>query len=562
MVLIKPMPFQHYLISFKHGISTSELPEHFTFPFYYTPHPLCMLAAKELQEYLLSNASELTIQSSKLNNGKMFGVLLVKNDLNKIGYLAAYSGKSTTLDNLDKFVPAVSNAYELEQLFKDEQQHINQLTKKIESLESNTKIQDYQTQVTQLTIEFTASLTEKQLSNTQRRKQRKEERVLATLELNDEPLNHALNNLAKQSVGDKNEVLELKKTWQEKIQHIENKLTDLNNAISQLKNERQQRSTTLQKKLFEQYNFLNSEGNTKSLTDIFKPTPQNVPPAGAGDCAAPKLLQYAFKHNLIPIAMAEFWWGETPKSEIRQHKNYYPACIGKCEPILNWMLKGMVIDENPLLKSTTNGKDIDILFQDDAMAIINKPSGYLSVPGKHINASVQTRIKELIPTASGPIIVHRLDMCTSGLMVIALTKRAHKALQKQFINRTVNKRYIALLDGVVEEKSGEITLPLIGDYYNRPSQIVCEENGKSAHTTWEVIEHTSTNKTKVYLIPKTGRTHQLRVHSAHYLGLNTPIVGDDLYGKSADRLHLHAEKIELDHPITKTRMTFQSSPKF
>lgn len=562
MVLIKPMPFQHYLISFKHGISTSELPEHFTFPFYYTPHPLCMLAANELQEYLLSNASELTIQSNKLNNGKMFGVLLVKNDLNKIGYLAAYSGKSPTLDNLDKFVPAVSNAYESEHLFKDEQQHINQLTKKIESLESNTKIQDYQTQVTQLTIEFTASLTEKQLSNTQRRKQRKEERVLATLELNDEPLNHALNNLAKQSVGDKNEVLALKKTWQEKIQHIENKLTDLNNAISQLKNERQQRSTTLQKKLFEQYNFLNSEGNTKLLTDIFEPTPQNTPPAGAGDCAAPKLLQYAFKHNLIPIAMAEFWWGETPKSEIRQHKNYYPACIGKCEPILNWMLKGMVIDENPLLKSTTNGKDIDILFQDDAMAIINKPSGYLSVPGKHINVSVQTRIKELIPTASGPIIVHRLDMCTSGLMVIALTKRAHKALQKQFINRTVNKRYIALLDGVVEEKSGEITLPLIVDYYNRPSQIVCEENGKSAHTTWEVIEHTSTNKTKVYLIPKTGRTHQLRVHSAHYLGLNTPIVGDDLYGKSADRLHLHAEKIELDHPITKTRMTFQSTPKF
>ena len=556
------MPFQHDFIAFNDNISTIELPERFTFPFYYTPHPLCVHAANELQEYLLSNASELTTSSKKLNSGKMFGVLLVKSNSNEIGYLAAYSGKSTTLDNLDKFVPAISNAYESDNLFKSEQLNINELTQQIESLESNTELHNYQTQVTQLKIEFTALLTEKQLSHAQKRKQRKEKRILAMKELNGEALNIVLENLAKQSIADKKYILALKKTWQEKIIYKENKLTHLKNAISKLKNERQQRSTMLQTKLFEQYQMLNSEGNVKSLTNIFKVTPQHFPPAGAGDCAAPKLLQYAFKHKLTPIAMAEFWWGETPKSEIRKHKNYYPACIGKCEPILNWMLKGLDIDENPLLNSSANGKDIDILFQDTDMAIINKPSGYLSVPGKHINISVQTRIKELIPKASGPIIVHRLDMCTSGLMVVALTKRAHKALQKQFINRTVKKRYIALLDGIVEEKSGKITLPLIGDYYNRPSQVVCTKNGKAAHTTWEVIEYTSAKRTKIYLIPQTGRTHQLRVHSAHALGLNTPIVGDDLYGNSADRLHLHAERLELQHPITKEKITFQSTPEF
>jgi tRNA pseudouridine32 synthase/23S rRNA pseudouridine746 synthase len=567
---------------FEQSISIVELPERFTFPYFYTPHPLCLQAAEELQQYLLEHfnanlpdsldsTSLRSDQSTSQQKGKMFGVLLVKNNVNEVGYLAAYSGKSTTLDALQTFVPAISNKYECDSYFTDEQKNINNLTVQLNVLESNPQLADYQIQLNELQHEFSTDLTKQQLINAENRKRRKAERLLATQILNTEALTDKLSTLAAQSVNDKNTTLALKAKWQAKVQIIEAKLSALTNGINDLITERQQRSTALQGKLFEHYNVLNSNGQTKSLIDIFKPTPQHIPPSGAGDCAAPKLLQYAFQHNFTPLAMAEFWWGASPKSEIRQHKNYYPACMGKCEPILNWMLEGIAVDNNPLLKSNTNGKDIEIVYQDNAMAIINKPSGYLSVPGKHIQHSVQTRIQELIPTASGPIIVHRLDMCTSGLMVIALTKRAHKALQKQFISRTVNKRYIALLEGRIDNQlnvstKGYITLPLRGDLHDRPRQLVCETNGKPAETFWEIIDtiHTEDNKsfTKVYLSPKTGRTHQLRVHCAHHLGLNTPIVGDDLYGKSAARLHLHAEKIELDHPITRERLYFQVDADF
>lgn len=313
---------------------------------------------------------------------------------------------------------------------------------------------------------------------------------------------------------------------------------------------------------------MNIQGAEKSLNGIFNGTVELTPPAGSGECAAPKLLHYAFKHGLKPLAIAEFWWGAPPKSEIRQHKQFYPACLRKCQPILGHMLEGLVVDDNPLLTNPAEGKTLSILYQDEAMAIVNKPAEFLSVPGKEIEDSVYSRMQQTFPNATGPLIVHRLDMSTSGLMVIALTKDAHKQLQKQFIQRTVTKRYVALLAGIPtamadKQAAGQISLPLRGDLDDRPRQLVCHEFGKAAQTHWELSHIDEMARTaRVYLFPKTGRTHQLRVHCAHSEGLNTPIVGDDLYGTRANRLHLHADLLMLQHPVTREQMRFQIDPDF
>ena len=314
----------------------------------------------------------------------------------------------------------------------------------------------------------------------------------------------------------------------------------------------------MQQKLFAEYSFLNQFGERKSIGEIFN----NNPPAGAGECAAPKLLHYAFEHSLKPIAMAEFWWGQSPKSEIRKHKQFYPACKSKCEPILmSHMLNGFDMEANPFQENPAEGKNIEIVFEDEVLAVINKPAEFLSVPGKIISDSVYQRVKELYPNATGPLIVHRLDMSTSGLMLIAKDEETYVKLQSQFIKRTIKKRYVALLDGILEENEGFIDLPLRVDLDDRPRQLVCYEHGKPAQTKWEKIE-VRNNQTLVYFYPITGRTHQLRVHASHELGLKTPIVGDDLYGTIANRLHLHAESLTFEHPITREKMTITKEAIF
>lgn len=259
--------------------------------------------------------------------------------------------------------------------------------------------------------------------------------------------------------------------------------------------------------------------------------------------------------------MAEFWWGESPKSEIRKHLHYYPACRGKCEPILGHMLQGLAVDDNPLLVNPELQRPIEIVYEDEDLAIVNKPEEFLSVPGIYIQDSIYERMKIRYPKATGPIIVHRLDMATSGILIIAKNKEAHKALQSQFIKKTVTKRYVALLDGIVEGNEGYIDLPLRVDLEDRPRQMVCFEHGKPAKTKWEVIERKD-GKTKVYFYPITGRTHQLRMHASHPMGLNTPIVGDDLYGTKNTRLFLHAESITFKHPRTQETVSFQVKEGF
>ena len=259
--------------------------------------------------------------------------------------------------------------------------------------------------------------------------------------------------------------------------------------------------------------------------------------------------------------MAEFWWGASPKSEIRKHKQFYPSCTGKCEPILGHMLKDIVMDENPLLINAAAHKDFEIIYQDEDVLVVNKPEEMLSVPGINITDSVYSRVKNLFPNADGPLIVHRLDMSTSGILILALNKKAHKFLQAQFIKRTIEKRYEALLDGIVITEEGFIDLPLRGDLEDRPRQMVCYEYGKSARTKYKVVG-IEDGKTRIHFWPITGRTHQLRMHASHPLGLNCAIVGDDLYGQKNIRLHLHAAYIKFEHPTTKQIITFSCKPNF
>ena len=346
--------------------------------------------------------------------------------------------------------------------------------------------------------------------------------------------------------------------WNYKIEAAQKEFDLINSEIEALKLDRKQKSAALQQRLFKEYAFLNQYETLKSIGEIF----EGNPPAGAGECAAPKLLHYAFANKLKPIGMAEFWWGKSPNSEIRKHKQFYPACKSKCEPILmQHMLDGLDMEENPFENNPANGKDISIVYDDEYLVLINKPAEFLSVPGKQIKDSVYQRVAALYPNATGPLIVHRLDMSTSGIMILAKNEEIYKALQSQFIKRTIKKRYVALLDGVIQENEGFIDFPLRVDLDDRPRQLVCYEHGKTAQTRWEKIE-IKNNKTKVYFYPITGRTHQLRVHASHELGLKTPIVGDDLYGKKGNRLHLHAEQLTFTHPILKKELTFTVEAEF
>lgn len=424
-------------------------PEQFTYPFCYEPHPLCLLAAKEVQREL---------QHITLTEGKMFGVLVVRAADGQTGFLAAYSGLLEGRNDWPYFVPPVYDAQQPDGHFKQEEQLIS----------------------------------------------------------------------AMRDDGQREE--------------------------------RRRRSQALQLWLFDQYRFLNAHGERKRLVDVWQdyhcsPRIRNkypLPPGGTGDCCAPKLLQYAYLHGQKPLCMAEFWWGPSPRTDIRQHGRFYPACRGKCKPVLTWMLQGLKVEPNPE-EQQQPPLDITTVYEDDAIIVVNKPSGMLSVPGRIGNNSVATILQQRFPHS---LLAHRLDMLTSGLMVAAKNREVYRNLQQQFSNHTVRKRYVALLDGVPAQKKGTVSLPLLCDPINRPRQVVDYERGKEAVTDYEVVG------SYIYLYPHTGRTHQLRMHCAHPDGLGCPIRGDELYGHPADRLYLHAERLEFVHPVTGEHVAFEQEADF
>lgn len=540
------------------------LPEKFTFPFYYEPHPLTELAAKDLQNYLENEFSEnhnfgLDQTREGLVIGKMFGVLVVEDAKGKIGYLSAFSGKLAGSNEHEKFVPPVFDMLQENSFFLQQEKILNEKNREIENLEKDPEFVCLKADFAKYSKESEEDISNFKIRLKKNKVERKKIRE-ANKNKSDESFQKIEAELIKESNLDQFKFRMLKESWKQVLNDLEQKISAFETKIEFLKKERREKSSALQNQLFAQYSFLNREGKSKSLGAIFSETVFEKPPAAAGECATPKLLQFAFIHQLKPLAFAEFWWGASPKSEIRKHKNYYPACSGKCRPILKHMLEGMEIDENPLLKNLAQDKQIEIVYEDDFFLIVNKPADLLSVPGIEIQDSVYTRLQEILNPVE-PLIIHRLDMSTSGILILAKTKQAHKNIQQQFLKRTVVKRYTALLDGILEKEEGEIHLPLRGDITDRPRQMVCFEKGKKAITQWKVVERKE-GKTKVHFWPLTGRTHQLRMHAAHELGLNAPIIGDDLYGKNADRLYLHAAFLEFKHPINGKTMRFEVSERF
>lgn len=546
-------------------INGIDLPERFTFPFYYEPHALTRIAVAELQHYLETQKDfehnfGLSNDKEGVASGKMFGVLVVQDKKAKLGYFSAFSGNLSGTNDHPKFVPPVFDTLTENSFFLKGVEIINTVNARLQEIELNDVYQDLKKKNEEFSIQSVleiSALKEQLKSNKENRKQIREEQKSKSDHRAFEELDA---DLIKQSLYDKRQLRDLVNKWEQLLNELRTNLSQFEHDIELLKNERKERSAALQQQLFEQYSFLNKEGKRKSLQDIFSLTPFGKPPAAAGECATPKLLQYAFANGYHPVAMAEFWWGVPPKSEIRKHKQFYPACTGKCKPILAHMLEGMPVDENPFLHTPEENSQLEIVYEDETLVVVNKPAGLRSVPGVNISDSVYTRLKNILRNTE-PYMVHRLDMDTSGLLIVAKSQQAHKYLQKQFLQRTVSKRYRALLSKLIEQPEGEIDLPLSPDVFNRPRQLVCFKTGKKSITKWKTVtRYTAT--TKVDFWPLTGRTHQLRMHSAHELGLNAPIVGDDLYGTAAERMCLHAAYIEFLHPQTKERMSFEVEEGF
>lgn len=557
---------------FKEPVSHIALPKKFTFPFHYTPHPLCVLAAEEVKEYIASRKE----WQEELALGKMFGVLVVqeaekeaekrvvgkeRKEGYRIGYLAAFSGNLAGKNLHTFFVPPVYDLLQPQGFFKIEEEQISAINARINELENSACYLEtkeiWKTETEQAQAELNQAKAELKAAKETREMRRRSSNGISEEEQ---------AALIRESQYQKAEYKRKEKRWNKRLEELEAEVHRFKDEIEKLKVERRERSAALQQKLFEQFRMLNAKGEVKDLCTIFEQTVQKVPPAGAGECALPKLLQYAYLHQLKPLAMAEFWWGDSPKNEIRHHGYYYPSCKGKCEPILRHMLQGLEVDENPLSDNVHKDTELEIVFEDEWLLVVNKPAGMLSVPGKTEDMdSVYQRLKEKYPDATGPMIVHRLDMATSGLLLVAKTKEVHRHLQSQFANRSIKKRYIALLNGVIQEtgnqRTGRISLPLCPNPLDRPRQIVDKEYGKEAITEYQIIE-SSKEYTRIAFYPLTGRTHQLRVHAAHPEGLNCPILGDALYGKKADRLYLHAEYIEFRHPVYGDIICVQKDPDF
>lgn len=511
-------------------------PRRFTYPFCYQPHPLCLLAAAQVQAYIASVAE----WADEAAQGKMFGVLVVE-DGGRLGFLAAFSGLLGGSNDWPYFVPAVYNLLNPDGHFKQVEGEIDSINGKVTALEHAPRRARLMKALGDVKEESAAALDGY-------REEMRQRKAAAT---GDERIRVSQHMNA--------ELRRMKKHYATLQGEAEEALAAIDAEIDTLKRQRKHMSDELQRWLFSQYVMLNARGERRDLCDIFAATTGGMPPSGSGECCAPKLLQYAYEHGLRPVCMAEFWWGASPKAEVRHHLHYYPACRGKCKPILEHMLQGLDVDPDP--RAADEDHHLTTIYDDSAIAVVCKPAGMLSVPGKSVRRSVLSEMRRRYPDAHGPMIVHRLDMDTSGLMVVAKTMDAYLSLQRQFSAHAIKKRYVALLSHRPSGPlAGTISLPLSADIMDRPRQIVDKERGKEAVTDYKVSVEGAVVRAELY--PRTGRTHQLRVHCAHPCGLDAPIVGDPLYGQAADRLYLHAERIEFAHPLTGQAMAFEVKAPF
>ena len=528
-------------------VTDTELPKKFTYPFCYTPHPLCIKAAEELKKHITSDVALCSVAEQ----GKMFGVLVVKDRQENVGFLAAYSG--TTCFDFDNsyFVPPVFDYLQEDGFFKIGEREISEINRRIIEIENSDRLKTLAEQLDRLKAEAACKIESYRRKIEHAKAVRDEKRSLACSE-------EDLEKLRNESRFMKAELKRLKVQKETEINDKSNSVKEITDALSELKAMRKQKSDALQEKLFRAFEMLDKDGNKKDVIDIFKDYGQGIPPAGTGECCAPKMIQYAYIMGYTLVAMAEFWYGKTPSAEIRHHLNYYPSCLGKCKPLLTYMLRGIDMDANPMEHVVEN--TLEKVYDDEYICVINKPSGMPSVDGKVNTRSAESIVKEMYPYCDIRA-VHRLDMDTSGLLVFAKDYETYVSMQKMFAERKVKKRYIAILEGTVEKENGRISLPLSPDYINRPMQMVDKENGKDAVTSYRVVE-VKDGRTRISLVPITGRTHQLRVHCAHAEGIGIPIVGDNLYGTADQRLMLHASNIEFVHPVTGHRITLKNSPEF
>ena len=538
---------------FKQNIEGISLPEKFTFPFHYTPHPLTRIAAGEVRSYLSTRLD----WQDEIGKGKMFGVLIVKTSDGSIGYLAAFSGNLAGSNMHDFFVPPVYDLLNPDGYFRKEEAEISALNRRISDISKSDSYILAKKELEDTKFQSSSFLASAKEELKRSKKERDEKRANGNISPEE------LDAMIRESQFQKAEYKRQENSWKERLNEGGQRVKGFETEILLLKQERNTRSAALQLWLVRQFNMLNAKGERKDLCEIFKDTPQGLPPAGAGECALPKLLQYAYLHGLQPLAMGEFWCGMSPKDEIRHDGYFYPSCKGKCEPILKHMLVGLDVEPNPLAEDLFKDTPLKILYEDEWIVAVEKPSGMLSVPGKNDLDSVQQRLRLMYPDAIGPLVVHRLDMATSGILLAAKDKDVHARLQSQFETRSISKEYIAILDGVPSQEFGIIDLPICLNPLDRPRQMVDFENGKSAITEYKV-ECIKDGRAKVVFKPHTGRTHQLRVHSAHVSGLGCPISGDELYGNpdSASRLCLHASRLVFRHPVLDKEIEIVSPSPF
>lgn len=536
---------------FKQPVAHIPLPEEFTYPFRYTPHPLCLIAAKEVQQYIGAQKA----WEQELQNGKMFGVMVVKDPSGNLGYLSAFSGNLSGKCRQPFFVPPIYDLSNPCGFFKKEETEISKINQKIEGLQNNTS---YQNALTELEKDRKQAY----LEIFREKEAYKQAKAARDMKRQNHPLSEEEEAaMIKESQFQKAEIRRMEKHWKEIIHAKQAAVEQFESATERLRNERKQRSALLQEKLFEHYIVLNALGQSRSIRQIFSEYNHTVPPAGTGECAAPKMLQYAYLNQLHPIAMAEFWYGGAPDNEIRRNGFFYPACESKCRALLSFMLKGLQVEKEPSLSGTNGSGILEIVYEDTFLMAINKPAGMLSVPGKAKKESVYSLLCKMYPHEAELFVVHRLDMDTSGLLLVAKNRDIYKRLQVQFSKHSIKKKYIALLDGVLAPGNGTISLPICANPADRPRQAVDLLRGKAATTHYEILA-TEGNHTRVCFYPVTGRTHQLRIHAAHPQGLDCPILGDYLYGKPDKRLYLHAEEITFLHPVTDEPVTITKKADF
>ncbi len=536
---------------FSKDISKVSIPVEFNNPFRYTPHQLCLMAAEEVRNYINSRSE----WNEELTKGKMFGVLVVSTPTGEVGYISAFSGLLAGENRHPFFVPPVYDLLSKDSYFQQEEAEISQINRDVEELKTDTDYLQLLNIYSEKEREIKQHITQFREQIKLHKQERDKKREELTLSQSEQEM------LIRESQFEKAELKRISDRGKSELAKIKEQIEVYTSKIESLTEERHQRSADLQLWLFRQFRLLNAKGEIKDLIEIFSEFANIFPPAGAGECAAPKMLQYAYQNNLKPIQMAEFWVGASPVGEVRVDGNFYPSCKGKCLPILTYMLQGLNVAEINLEYRNTN-TELKVVYEDDYLIAIDKPAGILSVPGKIGGKSVEEIMQERNPNIK---VIHRLDMATSGVLLLAKDIEMYKAMQTLFATREVRKTYIALIEGEPKQSMGEISLPLSADYNNRPMQRVDYENGKEAITEYFVLatyNREGKKITRLSLNPITGRTHQLRVHLAHPKSLGMPIIGDELYGKPASRLMLHAMELVFKHPIKETVITITANCPF